>query len=232
MQPTTVRPPMCIKVCGITRSNEIKLLDDMGISYAGLWFGAPNGIHNLEKQKIVSLSRYPRRNLKLVLVTLSHSLADLEQILQSADFDAIQLHGFQSPQIICKIRTLFGDFIKIIKVLHIHEDNCVEEHLLERYQQANVDFFLLDTYVDKQRIGSTGVPISAKFLQNFIHGRLTAEKIFIAGGINASNIHKIYYEYRPYGVDIDSGARSDGKISEKCIASLIAKFGVTSDLVI
>ena len=216
-----IQRPVHLKICGITRPDEIGFLDEIGVNYAGLWSGVPKGLHDLSVPDLKSLCRHPRQALKLVLVTLHHSFSILEALIKSADLYGIQLHGFQMPSLIRRIRGAFGDTIKIFKVLHVKNDRCTEDHLIERYLQAGVDCFIIDTFKDQQHIGSTGVTISDHFLQRFISARIRADQIMIAGGVDETNIGTICRNYRPFGVDIDTGARVNGKISKRRVTRIV-----------
>ncbi len=223
MENYSIDQKMHIKICGITGPDEIQLLDDLGVNFAGLWSGVPEGMRNLSLKQIVSLARRPRHCLKLVLVTLHHALPIMETLVESGGFDGIQLHGFQSPSVVQRIREAFGHTIRIFKVLHVQGTTCVESNLVERYIQAGVDHFILDTFEDRHHIGSTGIALNEIFLRRFIPHRLAADKIMLAGGIDHCNIGRICRDYHPFGVDIDSAARRHGKINKQCVARIIAQ---------
>ncbi len=221
--PTSPKPKAThLKICGITQAYEIGFLDDLGVDYAGLWSGVPYGAHNLSAEELMALSRYPRRGLKLILVTMQHSVAILESLVKGADLHGIQLHGFQLPSVVRRMREALGDKIRIFKVLHVQDDMCAEDHLIERYKRAGVDYFIIDSFVDRQRIGSTGIVLSNRFLRRFLQDRLPADRIIIAGGIDATRIGRLCRDHHPYGVDIDSGARQCGKISSERVARILA----------
>ncbi|MGD9210170.1 MAG: hypothetical protein PVI90_05310 [Desulfobacteraceae bacterium] len=212
-----------LKICGITQPEEIQLLDDLGVNFAGVWSGIPEGMYNLSRQELLSLSLSTRNSLKLILVTLHNTLSTIKSLVESVDLAGIQLHGFQLPSFVQQIRDAFGESLQIFKVLHVHGEICVEDNLIQRYIQAGVDIFIIDTFQNKHHIGSTGIPLKEDFLDRFIPDRLAANQIILAGGIAPSNIRQICYNYRPFGIDIDSAARKNGKINKACVARLMAQ---------
>ncbi len=212
-----------IKICGVKQVDEIQLLDKLGVSYAGLWYGIPSGHHNLDLNQLEHLSSTPTTNMQYLLVTMLQDITLLAEAIERSGVSGIQFHGFQLPAFIKKFKSTFGDAVKIFKVLHVRGDQCVEEDFIERYLESGADVLILDSYQDKERIGSTGVPISGEFIDHFFSHRHLDSRVMIAGGIDESNIEAICLKHRPYGIDIDSAARSNGIITGERIAKLIAK---------
>lgn len=212
-----------IKICGVTRPKEIIDLDNLGVTYAGLWCGVPKGDRNLDMERLIDLSLMPTKALKFILVTLENSMAFFKAALKNAHINGVQFHGFQLPSLIKKVKTAFGDSIKIFKVLHIQSEQCVEDTMVERYLDAGVDILVLDCFQGRMKLGSTGTCLSENFLSQFISCRVSADKIMIAGGVDEKNIADLCISYRPYGIDIDTAARCNGVIHKERVASIIGQ---------
>ena len=211
-----------IKICGVTNKSEIKLLDTCNISYAWLWHGIPNGTHNLSLRKLLSLSSTPTKTLKFILVTIQEDIEYLEKIVERKSIYGIQMHGFQTPSSIKKIKLKFGNKIKIFKVLHIKNEKCLEENMIGRYIDAGTDAFILDNYKDKKNIGSTGTTIGENYISSFL-SKWGDNKTMVAGGISDKNLEKILGKFTLYGIDIDSSSRKNGKIEESRIKRITEK---------
>ena len=212
-----------IKICGIKNSSEIKLLDDFGVSYSGLWYGIPKGPHNLTLKQLIDLSSIPTQNTQHLLVTMKQDIAFLGEAIEKSDVCGIQFHGFQSPAFIKKIKSTFGDSLKIFKVLHIKDEKCVEEPFIDRYLESGTDILILDSYQDKEKVGSTGIRIKDTFIEQFLSQRSLRGSVMIAGGMDESNINSTCIKHHPYGIDIDSAARIKGNISENKIRQIMAQ---------
>lgn len=202
-----------VKICGVTRAEEVAVLDDLGVAYAGLWYGIPQGKHNLSLQQLQHLSRIPVNQLKCVLVTMENNIELLAQAVEQANITGIQFHGFQLPAFIKRVRQRLGDTIKIFKVLHVRQSKCSEEDFIQRYLDAGTDVFILDSYQDQHHIGSTGVRLDDTYLSAFMNTWKINNQVMIAGGIDEHSIANIFAKHSPYGVDIDSAARIRGAIS-------------------
>ena len=210
-----------IKICGITSAEEIQLLDKQAVSYAGLWHGIPQGRYNLELPQLVKLASEPTSSLKFLMVTMSHDFLELAKAIEYSGIKAIQFHGFHLPAFITKIKQTFGDDVKLFKVLHAHNNRVLEGNLIERYVDAGTDFFILDYFQDKHRIGSTGNRLDDRFMENFFNKWKINEQTMIAGGVDETCLDGIYDAYKPYGFDIDSAARTHGLICKQRVGKIM-----------
>lgn len=210
-----------VKICGITQPEEIHFLDELGVSYAGLWHGI-KGKYNLDIDSLTNLASIKTSSLEYILVTMQHDVDFLIQALATSTFHGIQLHGFQLPSAIKRIKNTFEHKIKIYKVLHVKDSKCLEEDLIDRYIDAGVDIFILDSYLDNQKIGSTGLPLKNDFIKSFNDAWQNKIDIMIAGGIDENLIGSVFSQHTPYGVDIDSAARENNLISRERVRRIMS----------
>jgi phosphoribosylanthranilate isomerase len=110
--------------------------------------------------------------------------------------------------------------ISIVQVVHVTGPKSVEEADLASSQ---VDAILLDSGNQKlavKELGGTGRThdwtLSRKIRENI------DVPLFLAGGLNAENVARAIDEVGPYGLDVCSGVRSDGKLDEHKLKSFIA----------
>lgn len=212
---------MNIKICGITNEVEISMIDELGVPFGGLWLNIPKGKYNLTEDEFRILTNIRTQTLRFIWVTFENSFQIIKKLIQTTSLYGIQLHGFQLPSLVKEIKCEFQQSIKIFKVLHIQKDKCIEEEFIDRYLSAGVDYFILDTYLSKDQIGSTGVALSNNSINKLVPAKIDNTKVMIAGGINQHNICNIFDSYKPFGVDIDSSARKDGEISKECISGIL-----------
>jgi len=81
--------------------------------------------------------------------------------------------------------------------------------------EASVDGILLDSGNQKlaiKELGGTGRTHDWK-LSRTIRERVDVP-LFLAGGLTADNVAQAIGEVRPFGIDICSGVRTDGKLDE------------------
>ncbi len=214
-----------VKICGINTAEEVQLLDEHAVSYAGVWYGVPKGKHNLDLDTLVSLSNMPTQTLKFILVTMQHDMKLLGEAVEKGCIEGIQLHGFHLPSLVGKIKSTFGDALKIYKVVHVKESKCVEDDLIDRYLDSGADVIILDSYQDTQNIGSTGISIEPEFVDDFLQQRNIPEKVMLAGGMQANSMKRMMQKYPLYGFDIDSAARENGLIDAHKVRELVSFMG-------
>lgn len=103
--------------------------------------------------------------------------------------------------------------IKLVQVIHVIDENSVEE-AIEAAEQA--DAILLDSgnpNLKIKELGGTGRThdwsLSRKIRESI------RKPLFLAGGITPENVRQALDEVEPFGIDLCSGVRTDGKLDEK-----------------
>jgi phosphoribosylanthranilate isomerase len=114
--------------------------------------------------------------------------------------------------------------VKIVQVLHVQDEDVVEQ---ARRVEREVDAILLDSGVPGARVkelGGTGRThdwsLSARVVAT------TARPVFLAGGIRPSNVAEAIRTVRPFGIDLCSGVRTDGRLDEMKLRALVHKMQV------
>ena len=79
-----------IKICGITREEEIRMLNDAGVDYAGFVFYEKSKRY-IRMEDAVQLKKQLDSRIKSVAVTVSPD-AELVRAICANDFDIIQIH--------------------------------------------------------------------------------------------------------------------------------------------
>ena len=213
-----------LKVCGLTVDPEVGALAAHSVDFAGLWYGVPGGPADLELDRWVELATATAaQGIDPVLVTFSKDAEMLRQALEAAPVKWVQLHGYQTPGLVKKLKRDVPE-VRILKVLHVRGQDCVEESLIGMYEKAGVDVFLFDAVAEDGRVGSTGQTLDVDYVAT------VADKLerpfLIAGGISPENRErheKLIAHPRYLGVDVDTNARgADGKIAEPNVGAISA----------
>jgi phosphoribosylanthranilate isomerase len=210
-----------VKVCGIVDHAELDILAAVGVDFVGLWYGVAGGPHDLPLDRWVELSAAAVEKPAAVLVTFAKDADLLGDALAAAEAGWIQLHGYQSPGLVRRLKARAPE-VKVLKVLHVKDGECLEGSLVGAYEKAGADAFLLDVVADDGRVGSTGqaldpataTAVTAGFNLPFL----------VAGGISDSNRDRyaaLTEHPRFMGVDVDTNARGgDGRISAQRVDAI------------
>lgn len=99
-------------------------------------------------------------------------------MLQRCAISWLQLHGFTPPGDVARLKQ---QQLKIIKTLHVSDNgDCPELRWLADYDAAGVDVYLIDRFVDRQQIGSTGQSLPRSVIDPLLV-RLAGRRIWLAG---------------------------------------------------
>src|SRR5258706_540362 len=136
-----------VKICGITNLQDALFSVRSGADALGFNF-YENGPRFILPEKTAKIVEWLPEDVLKVGVFVNESFEKIVEIAESADLDAIQLHGDESPEFAAKIKQRTG--LEIIKAFRIKSDFRPKEVL--KYE---VDAILLDAYSPLMR-GGTG----------------------------------------------------------------------------
>ena len=181
---------MVIKVCGLKEPGNIMDVASLTPDYIGHIFykGSPRYFG----ERTIG---YPaiNINIKKTAVFVNEDQDVITEILKQLKFDAVQLHGNESPQFCA----YFKGNVTVIKAFGIDERFNFDD--LKHYE-GKIDFFLFDTSTGKH--GGSGVAFNWELLNNY---RLTVP-FFLSGGLSPDNLEEVKKIKHPqfYGVDLNS----------------------------
>lgn len=184
-----------IKICGITREEDILLIESYPVDYLGFILYPPSPRHVGERLR--DLLSYVKR-AKKVVVMVNPTYEDAKRALEHGA-DLLQLHGDEDPQLGSKI-----GLNRVIKAFRVRETLDYEQ--LALWKEAHA--ILLDTF-KKGMPGGTGETFDWGIAREAVERGF---KIFLAGGLKPENLQEAIISVRPFGIDISSGVEvSPGK---------------------
>jgi phosphoribosylanthranilate isomerase len=212
-----------LKVCGITEPREIDVLAERSVDFVGLWYGVPGGPADLPLDEWRSLASAANATGRLapVLVTFMKDAEALQTALVGSEVSWLQLHGYQTPGLVRAVKRAAPD-TRVLKVLHVRGQDCVEGPLIGSYQRAGVDVFLFDAVTEDGRVGSTGETLDPEYAASLAD--LVERPFLLAGGIsegNRSTYAALAQHPKFLGIDVDTNARGDdGKVSSERVEAI------------
>ena len=185
-----------LKVCGLTKLNQIKDLISLKTDFFGFIFyeKSPRFVLNhLTLEEIKSIDHHGK-----VGVFVNETIAQILEISEKAELNFVQLHGDESDDFISELRLKLDKQIGIIKVFRIGTEL---EDLKFKIQNSKleVDYFLFDT--DSKSFGGTGKCFDWQILND-----LEIDKpYFLSGGISEEIVKNItLLKQKPFALDINS----------------------------
>ncbi len=177
---------MKVKICGITNLEDALLAINLGADAVGFIFYEKSKRYIQTQKAAEIISQLPPFVFK-VGVFVNESIDQINNIAETAGLNAIQLHGDECPE--------FAGEIKLPVIKSIRVRNSDDINIIEQYPNCSS---LLDSF-DKEFYGGTGANFNWDLIPDSTKG-----KIILAGGVSTENIEKIFYEIKPYAVDLSS----------------------------
>lgn len=207
-----------VKICGNTNPEDAKLAVQLGADFLGLIFAESKRKISLEKAKGIIAALPNFKNF--VGVFVNQSKTEVEQMAKDLGLSWLQFHG-EETGLYCQ--HFMNQGFKVIKTFRVKDAMS-----LKRLDDYNVTAFLFDTF-SKDSAGGTGIP----FDWNLIQDRpFVQEKLFLAGGLNSSNLRTALEKIHPFAVDVASGVEKEpGKKDPALLETFIriAKEGIKND---
>ena len=188
-----------VKVCGLTKLNQIKELIDLKVDFLGFIFYEKSPRYILNHLSLEQISEINHQAKVGVFVN-----EDLEKIIEisgQADLNFIQLHGDETEEFISELRPKLNSKIAIIKVIRV--GNEIEKDFdyaqTDNYGQTNINYLLFDT--DSKAFGGTG----KTFDWNILNEIKIPIPYFLSGGISLENVGDLKnINQKPIALDINS----------------------------
>jgi phosphoribosylanthranilate isomerase len=197
-----------IKICGITNVQDARWVANLGADYLGLNF-AKESKRKISLQKAQEIVQVVPPYIKKVGLFLNEEPKIVDKILSLCNLDLLQFHGEEAPDYCNQ----FKGKAEIIKAFRIKD-----EESLAQIPQYDVDYYLLDAFVEQQP-GGTGTTFDWDLA---LKVKQFERPIFLAGGLNPENVLEAIKKVEPFAVDVSSGVensprRKDVKLMQEFI---------------
>jgi len=198
-----------VKICCISSVAEAALAVESGASALGLVSHMPSGPGVITDEHIAEIAATVPPAIGTFLLTSRQSVAGIIEQQHICRTNTIQIcdHLIQGTHRDLKA-ALPG--ISIVQVVHVTGPESVEE---AAQVAPHVDAILLDSGNQKlavKELGGTG-RTHAWTLSRTIRER-TKTPLFLAGGLTPDNVAQAIEEVSPFGLDLCSSVRTDGKL--------------------
>jgi len=202
-----------VKVCGITNLNDALRAVEFGADLLGFNFypPSPRCISPLEAAAILKALPPQVGNVALFVNEPKEQVLEILGYGRLPDgrqgFSGLQFHGEENRDY-CT-----GWAFKVIKAFRIKDQES-----LSAMTGFPADFYLVDSWTPAY--GGSGAPFPWSWLKG-----IRADKLILAGGLDAENVARAIQIIRPYGVDVCSsvearpGIKDHGKLKEFILAA-------------
>jgi phosphoribosylanthranilate isomerase len=198
-----------IKICCIASPEEARLAISAGASALGLVSAMPSGPGPIADEQIAAIARIVPPPVATFLLTCRQDALDVARQVRDSGCNTVQICDELTG---CDYATLRRKLpnVRLVQVIHVEGETSVDEALSIA---PHVDALLLDSGRPKgatKELGGTGR------VHDWSVSRAIRERspvpLFLAGGLNADNVGDAVRTVRPFGIDLCSGVRTDGRL--------------------
>jgi len=207
-----------IKICCIASLEEAQLAIRAGADAVGFVGAIPSSPRALELRTIAAIAAFVPPPIATFLLTSEGTAAGVAQQVLATGASTVQIishlslsESEQLPRLLPTTRR--------VQVIHVESAGALD--LIDQYA-PHVHAFLLDSGRPDLAIpeyGGTGRThdwsVSAEFVRRSPH------PVFLAGGLSPGNVGEAMRTVRPFGVDLCSGVRTDGRLDRDKLKAFI-----------
>lgn len=194
-----------VKICGFTRTEDVRAACELGADMVGAIVKAnvPTP-RNLSIEQARNILGAVTGGADRVVVIMPENPEAAEKIAKELEPDYIQVHSAASASQLQEIGRLTGT--KLIGVIQVPREGGDPSKLVARAQEvaSAANYLLLDTKGPTG--GETGLTHNWEISREICAA--VEKPVFLAGGLNPTNLREAIEKVRPYGVDVASGVES------------------------
>ena len=201
-----------IKICCISSTEEAKTAIACGASALGFVGKMPSGPGVIDDRLIYEIVKTIPPPLGTFLLTSETSADEIISHHRRTHTNTIQLVDSVAKETYSQLRQVLPA-VKLVQVIHVLNNASVDEALKA---SEHVDAVLLDS-------GNPNLPVKELGGTGRVHSWKLSRKIresipvpmFLAGGLTPENIRQALEEVQPYGIDVCSGVRTNGRLDKR-----------------
>ncbi|MCC6007867.1 MAG: phosphoribosylanthranilate isomerase [Rhodobacteraceae bacterium] len=207
-----------VKICGITRPEDVDAAAGAGAEYIGFVFFAPSP-RALSPARAAPLAQRAPAGLCKVGLFVDVDDATLTAILAEVPLDLLQLHGAETPDRVAGIRALTG--LPVMKAVGIAAAEDLPR--LDAHARA-ADMLLVDAKPPRGAALPGGNGLA--FDWRLVAGRRWPVPWMLAGGLDARNVAEALRLTGAPAVDVSSGVEASPGVKDPArIADFLAAVG-------
>jgi phosphoribosylanthranilate isomerase len=208
-----------IKICCISTVAEARLAVRCGANAVGLVSAMPSGPGVIAEETIAKIAATVPPGVATFLLTSKQDATSIITQQRLTRVNTIQLCDRVSAECLHELRAALPG-IALVQVIHVTSEESVAEAVAVA---DKVDALLLDSgnqNLAVKQLGGTGRTHDWRLSRAIVEA--VKLPVFLAGGLNADNVAAALVQVRPYGLDICSGVRTDGKLHQQKLERFIA----------
>jgi phosphoribosylanthranilate isomerase len=201
-----------VKICCISSQQEAFEAIKYGASALGLVGEMPSGPGVISDAEILTIASVVPPPIATFLLTSRTGSKEIIEHQQRVQTNTVQIVDELRDKDYETIRTALPN-VKLVQVVHVLDESSIEEAL---ELAESVDAILLDSgnpNLNVKELGGTGRTHNWSLSRKIVEQ--CPKQVFLAGGLKAENVREAIETVQPFGLDLCSGVRTDGKLDPK-----------------
>ena len=212
--------PVRIKICCMQSVAELELAARYGADAVGLVSAMPSGPGPIPEPLIAEIvGRAPPGVATFLLTSLRDAPAIADQVRRLRP-GTVQIVDRPAPGCRAALRAL-APGTRLVQVVHVTGAEAVEEAVAVA---PEVDAVLLDSgnpSLPVKELGGTGRTHDWRTSRRIVEA--VRVPVWLAGGLTPGNVAEAIGAVRPFGVDVCSGVRTNGRLDEEKLAGFVSE---------
>jgi phosphoribosylanthranilate isomerase len=209
-----------VKICCIASIEEAWTAIRMGASALGLVSEMPSGPGPIEEELICEIAARIPPGVASFLLTSRQDAASIIEQQRRCNVNTVQICDRLEGGSYEEMRRAMPG-ISLVQVIHVGGEESLEEALRVA---RHVDAILLDSgnqSLAVKELGGTGRR------HDWTISRRSREQsdvpVFLAGGLRADNVREAVETVGPFGLDVCSGVRTNGRLDERKLSAFFSE---------
>jgi phosphoribosylanthranilate isomerase len=207
-----------IKICCISNFDEARMAIESGASAIGLVARMPSGPGPISDELIKQIAMTVPPPVATFLLTSETTADEIIRHHQRTNTNTIQIVDLPLEGTYSQLRIALPS-VKIVQVIHVIDEGSVD---LAAEVSEHVDALLLDSgnpNLEIKELGGTGRVHNWKLSRQIRENSRCP--VFLAGGLKPENVRQAIDEVHPFGIDVCSGVRTNGKLDRQKLSVFI-----------
>jgi phosphoribosylanthranilate isomerase len=212
-----------VKICCISSVEEARAAVEAGADAIGLVSSMPSGPGVISEDLIHAIARTVPPPIATFLLTCHQRVFDIVAQQRRCGTNTVQLCDRLGEGSYTELRSAMPG-VSIVQVIHVTGRESVQEAV---DIAPHVDALLLDSgnqQLATKELGGTGRTHDWRLSAEIV--RAAHAPVFLAGGLRAENVRDAIDQVEPWGVDLCSGVRSDGRLDHSKLKEFMLQIPV------
>lgn len=211
-----------VKICCISSIDEAKTAIESGASALGLVGHMPSGPGVIEDELIYQIAKAVPPPISTFLLTSETRPRDIIAHYKRVQTTTIQIVDELEERAYQFLRNELPN-VKLVQVIHVIDEKSVKEAIeISNY----VDAILLDSgnpNLSVKELGGTGRTHNWELSREI--RKAIPIPLFLAGGLNKDNVRQAIEAVQPFGLDLCSSVRTEGKLDRQKLKDFFNSIG-------